>query len=89
MKINMTYQDYLNNWDNTFSSDDDQEYWYWDRGQQVPYTAEKLTEEQFSEHLQSLNSAVLEFDGALKSEDDDGMGLALARSFPHELALLI
>lgn len=88
-KQQMTYQNYLANWEQTFGDVESAEYWYWNHGQQEPYKAVKLSEQEFNEHLEKLNQAQIEFDDALKHDDDAGMGFALQCSFPHELALLV
>jgi hypothetical protein len=89
-QLTFTYQDYLDNWAEHFGEDETEaEYGYWSCGQHIPTTVKKLSKEEFEQHLKACNETLIAFDIALKANDDPGMDTALARSFPHEIVLLI
>ena len=85
----MTYQDYLDHWDEDFGDTDTADYGYWRHGTHIDIVIQRLTEAEFNEHLKGLNDGFVEFDAAVKANDDAAMGAAMANSFPHELALLV
>ncbi len=85
----MTYQQYLDNWEQMFGDELTGDYGYYRRGVRVPYRVHQLTLEEFNQHLEALQQANAEFKKAHVASDDTAMGNALAAALPHELALLV
>jgi hypothetical protein len=52
-------------------------------------TLDKLSEEEFEEHLRKMDEGDQRFRQAAEADDGDGMNAAMAEIFPHELALLL
>jgi hypothetical protein len=84
-----TYQVYLQSWKDTFGDARVGRSSYLHRGKRHAVTLDKLTEEEFEEHLRKMDEGDRRFRQAADGNDGPGMTDAMAEIFPHELALLL
>jgi len=91
MKIgeDLTYEGYIDTWEDRFGDDTQGEYGYWRGNRHFPYQVHRLSPDEFETHRQALVAASVEFEAALAADDDQKMEAALNASMPHELALLL
>ncbi|MBM3135535.1 MAG: hypothetical protein FJZ89_09705 [Chloroflexi bacterium] len=85
----MTYQEYLKSWQERFGESAWGEYGFWSGGVYHPVPAHRLSETEFTQHVNGLEAASARFADARAKTDLAGMDTALIDSLPHELALLI
>lgn len=84
-----TYEVYLQSWKDLFGNARVGRSSYLHRGKRHAVTLDKLTQEEFEEHLQKMDEGDQRFRKAADAEDGPGMTDAMAEIFPHELALLL
>ena len=87
--MRMKYEEYLGRWVADFGEKSHGVTTYYQNGKPRVIRVERLTEEQFLEHVVALDKANGDFFTAANANDDAGMKAALDTAFPHELALLI
>lgn len=85
----MTYQDYLNNWEQNYGDSDTGEYGYFENGRHIPVGVHRLSEAEFNLHNDALIESQKYFDAAHNDGNLTAMTNALAMSFPHEIQLLV
>lgn len=86
--MNYTYEEYLEEWNRSYDEyANETTIYYWKQGKKVETTIQKLTQEEFNQHIAALS--LLSTEATAAKGNAAIITEVLRQRLPHELVLLI